>query len=60
MYHARGIIMAAETQYGETQQEIEALKEGDEQSKVYAENWSDGLTYCKFEPAIKDTSNPIS
>ncbi|PQE06033.1 raffinose synthase Sip1 protein [Rutstroemia sp. NJR-2017a BBW] len=48
MYHARGVILTAETQDGETQKEIEALKEGDEQSKVYAENWSDGLTYCTW------------
>lgn len=47
MYHARGIVAAAETATGEQQKEFEALKDGDAASKVWAENWYDGLTYCE-------------
>jgi len=48
MYHARGIVTAYETVTGEQQKEFEALKEGDEATKLWAENWYDGLTYCKL------------
>ena len=47
MYHARGIVVAAETQSGEVQKELAALNEPTETSKMWAENWYDGLTYCK-------------
>jgi hypothetical protein len=47
MYHARDIVMAAETMTGEQKKELEALKEDDSSTKVWAENWYDGLTYCK-------------
>jgi hypothetical protein len=47
MYHARGLVAAAETLTGEQQKEIDTIKEGDATSKVWAENWYDGLTYCK-------------
>jgi hypothetical protein len=47
MYHARGIVATAQTTTGERQKELEALKAGNEQTKVWAENWYDGLTYCK-------------
>jgi len=47
MYHARGVVSAAETLTGEQQKELEAFKEGDAASKVWAENWYDGLTYCE-------------
>jgi hypothetical protein len=47
MYHARGIVAACETVTGEQQREFEALKECDESTKLWAENWYDGLTYCK-------------
>ena len=47
MYHARGVVAPYETDTGEQQRELEALKEGDEVTKVWAENWYDGLTYCK-------------
>jgi hypothetical protein len=47
MYHARGIVAASETATGEQQKEFEAMKEGDESTKLWAENWYDGLTYCK-------------
>lgn len=47
MYHARGIVAAAETATGEQKKEFEALKEGDEATKLWAENWYDGLTYCQ-------------
>jgi hypothetical protein len=47
MYHARGIVSAAETTTGEQKKELEALKDGDAATKVWAENWYDGLTYCE-------------
>ena len=47
MYHARDIVAAGPTASAEQQKEIAALKEGDESTKVWAENWYDGLTYCK-------------
>lgn len=47
MYHARGIVANAQSVNGEAQKEIEAFNDGDEQTKVWAENWYDGLTYCK-------------
>lgn len=50
MYHARDIVSAAETLTGEQQKELEALKEGDESTKLWAENWYDGLTYCTCHP----------
>ena len=34
------------------QKEIEALSEGDEKTKVWAENWYDGLTYCQYRYAL--------
>ncbi|KAF4635078.1 hypothetical protein G7Y89_g3021 [Cudoniella acicularis] len=48
MYHARGVVVAAETASSEQQKEMEALKEGDESTKLWAENWYDGLTYCTW------------
>lgn len=48
MYHARDIIAAGPTASAEQQKEIAALNEGDETTKVWAENWYDGLTYCEF------------
>lgn len=48
MYHARGIVSAAETATGEQQREFEALKEGDAATKIWAENWYDGMTYCEW------------
>lgn len=48
MYHAREVVAAFESASGETQKEIEALNEGDEKTKVWVENWCDGLTYCAF------------
>lgn len=47
MYHARDIIASTQAASGEQQKEIEALNEGDEKTKLWAENWYDGLTYCK-------------
>ena len=47
MYHARDIVAAAETASGEQQKELQALKQGDESTKLWAENWYDGLTYCE-------------
>lgn len=47
MYHARGVVATAETASGEQQKEMAALKEGNEFTKVWAENWYDGLTYCE-------------
>ncbi|KAH7327176.1 glycoside hydrolase superfamily [Rhexocercosporidium sp. MPI-PUGE-AT-0058] len=48
MYHARGIIATAQGVSEEQQKEIEALTEGNEKTKVWAENWYDGLTYCTW------------
>lgn len=50
MYHARSFVTAAETMNGEQQKELEAMKTDNEVTKVWAENWHDGLTYCKFSP----------
>jgi len=47
MYHARDIVVAAQTASGEAKREMEALKQGDSSTKLWAENWYDGLTYCK-------------
>ena len=47
MYHARDIVAAAETASGEQQKELQALKQGDKSTKLWAENWYDGLTYCE-------------
>ena len=47
MYHARGIVATTATTTGEEQKEIEALKDGNSSTKLWAENWYDGLTYCK-------------
>lgn len=48
MYHARDIVVANETGYGQTKKEYDALHKGDEATKLWAENWFDGLTYCKY------------
>jgi hypothetical protein len=47
MYHARDIVVATQTASGEAKSEMEALKQGDSSTKLWAENWYDGLTYCK-------------
>lgn len=49
MHHARELVTAAETVTGEMQAEIQALQEGErkDSAKLWAENWYDGLTYCK-------------
>jgi len=46
MYHARDIVAAGRTASGEQQEEMAALKDGDAATKLWAENWYDGLTYC--------------
>ena len=46
MYHARGIVSDAETNPTDQQKEIEKDKNGYELTKLWAENWYDGLTYC--------------
>jgi hypothetical protein len=48
MYHARDIVAATQAANGEQAKEYEALKQGDEATKVWAENWYDGLTYCTY------------
>ncbi|KAG9245226.1 glycoside hydrolase family 36 protein [Calycina marina] len=48
MYQARSVVATAETLSGEQQKELEAMKTGDETTKVWAENWYDGLTYCTW------------
>ena len=47
MYHARGIVAAAETATGEQKKELQASKSGNAATKLWAENWYDGLTYCE-------------
>jgi hypothetical protein len=54
MYHARNIVTAAESLTGEQQKELEALKTVDDATKVWAENWYDGLTYCKLTNFAND------
>jgi hypothetical protein len=51
MYHAREIVAAWQTATGEQQKEIEALHKGDESTKLWEENWYDGLTYCELDQA---------
>ncbi|XMA11985.1 hypothetical protein WAI453_004776 [Rhynchosporium graminicola] len=48
MYHARTIVSAAQATSGEQSKEVKTLKEEDEQTKMWAENWYDGLTYCTW------------
>lgn len=46
MYHARQFVATVQNASGEIEKEVEALKESDEKTKVWVENWCDGLTYC--------------
>lgn len=46
MYHAREVVTANETATGEQQKELAGLKDETEQTKLWTENWFDGLTYC--------------
>lgn len=48
MYHARNVVDAAKLASGQEQKEIEALHDGPT-TKLWQENWYDGLTYCKNE-----------
>lgn len=48
MYHARDVVGGSKLEAGEQQKEDKALVTGDEQTKLWAENWYDGLSYCKF------------
>jgi len=48
MYHARDVVASAQASSGEQAKELDALKEGDETTKLWAENWYDGLTYCRL------------
>ncbi|TVY38596.1 putative galactinol--sucrose galactosyltransferase [Lachnellula occidentalis] len=48
MYHARDIVAAGPTASAQQQKEIAAMNEGNESTKVWAENWYDGLTYCTW------------
>jgi hypothetical protein len=47
MYHARGIVSAADTATTDRLKDLEATNNDDESTKLWAENWYDGLTYCK-------------
>jgi hypothetical protein len=47
MYHARGIISTSETGLNEQLKDIDEAKKDDESAKMWAENWYDGLTYCR-------------
>lgn len=47
MYHARGIVSTAETGLNEQLKDIEEDKKDSESTKMWAENWYDGLTYCR-------------
>lgn len=48
MYHARNVVDAAKVASGQEQQEIKALHDGPT-TKLWQENWYDGLTYCKYK-----------
>ncbi|KAI6714138.1 hypothetical protein JHW43_003359 [Diplocarpon mali] len=50
MYHARGIVSSSLAASWEQQKEIEALnsEEDNEKTKLWSENWYDGLTYCTW------------
>ncbi|TAQ84033.1 hypothetical protein B7494_g7645 [Chlorociboria aeruginascens] len=48
MYRARSLVMTAKKTSGEQRKEIEALHKGDESTKLWADNWYDGLTYCTW------------
>jgi len=48
MYHARNFVASAENLSREQQKEFEAKKTSDDVTKIWAENWYDGLTYCEF------------
>lgn len=48
MYHARSFVVAAKISNGEQQKEFEAMETDEENTKVWAENWYDGLTYCEL------------
>ena len=48
MYHARGIVMAADTATIDQRRGIEAIDNDDETNKTWMENWYDGLTYCEL------------
>lgn len=50
MYFARDIVMGSKATSGELQKEVEALKTGDETTKLWQENWYDGLSYCEWAP----------
>jgi hypothetical protein len=54
MYHARSIVLAAETATGQQKMAHEALKDEDSAAKLWAENWYDGLTYCELRTSKLD------
>ena len=47
MYHARGVVSAADAGITEQLNDIDATNKDNESAKLWAENWYDGLTYCK-------------
>jgi hypothetical protein len=47
MYHARGIVSTSETGLNEQLKDIDEAKKDVESAKMWAENWYDGLTYCR-------------
>lgn len=47
MYHARSVVAAAQTKSGELLEEFEGLNQETPETILWAENWYDGLTYCK-------------
>jgi len=57
MYHARGVVTLADIMSGEQKKELKALEAGDEITKVWKDNWYDGLTYCKLE-RLGEADNP--
>jgi hypothetical protein len=46
MYYARDVVSVAKLKAGEQQEENKALATGDEATKLWQENWYDGLSYC--------------
>lgn len=52
MYHARGIVTAADTASVAQQKSIETVDGDDKATTSWMENWYDGLTYCEHHHSI--------
>lgn len=52
MYYARDVVSNARLGSGEEQKENKAFATGDETTKLWQDNWYDGLSYCKFRSLL--------